>query len=642
MSFQRRVELFLFSVALFTFGWFNQGGGWNQNSRFAEVRAIVDGGELKLDNYFCYVRRGGKMLLRYPVINGDVTIRGKTSRLSWVGDNGDMTPVNGVEAPTGMDEAAIDDLGCSGDVSFANGHFHPNKPPGLSFVALPAYFILSHYERLMHRDPDSWWLMNVNAWLTSLFSVGLISAFGVVLAFRIALRLLPGAPSDPSHLWPAFWTAIAFGFGTLIFPFGTILFDHNVTAVFLMAAFYLLFPRRDANPAPLIIALAGLVAGMAAITNYIAAVPVAFLGLYLLATRRAGLPTAIRSALWYTLGILGPLLAICAYNKACYGSPFALSNAFQNPGFIEKGPVMLGMFNLPNPGIGLLLLFSPFRGIFYGAPILAIGVYGLCRMRRTLLAEMLLFIAIGLTFFVVNCSFFGWHAGFACGPRYLIPATSFLVLPCVYGFVKLPRLSGALLALSIAINFLFAATDAESPAGVGALAMTNDREMGWYSPLTEYALPLFIQGRAWPILNLLIAERLADEREQLTAAGEPPDQQQPLLQKYERDMRQSIVAGSDDPLELGSYVGPVSVNPTGVCEGGYYSLFEPGSPQARWNSFNVGEFWFPESRWSVVPVLALLGLLAAALAREAARAGVRRASVPVFTPELAAEEIALD
>jgi hypothetical protein len=350
----------------------------------------------------------------------------------------------------------------------------------------------------------------------------------------------------------------------------------------------------------------------------------------------------VKSALWFGLGLLGPLVAICAYNRACYGSPFALSNAFQNPGFIEKGPVMLGMFNLPNPVVALILLFSPFRGIFYGAPILAMGAYGMWRMRRTFPLEMWLFIAIGLTFFLVNCSFFGWHAGFSCGPRYLIPATSFLVLPCVYGFMKMPRLSGALLAISIAINFLFATTDAESPAGVGALAMTRDREMAWYSPLTEYALPLFIQGRAWPILNLLIAERVADYQEQLTAGGTPPELEVAMVRKYEQDMRQSIADGSDDPLELGSYAGPVSVNPTGVCEGGYYSLFDAGSPQARWNSFNVGEFWFPGSRWSVAPLLALVGLLGAGLAREAARAGVRRGGLPEFTPELAAEEIALD
>jgi hypothetical protein len=208
--------------------------------------------------------------------------------------------------------------------------------------------------------------------------------------------------------------------------------------------------------------------------------------------------------------------------------------------------------------------------------------------------------------------------------------------------MNLPRISGALLAISIGINFLFTATDAESPAGVGSLAMVDGREMCWYSPLTEYALPLFIQGRAWPILNMLINERVEDEREQFTADGMPPEKQQPRLAKYERDMRQSIVEGSDDPLDLGSYTGPVSVNPTGVCEGGYYSLFDAGSPQERWNSFNAGEFWFPESRWSVVPLLALVGLLGAGLAREAARAGMRRGELAEFGGELAAEEIVVD
>jgi len=634
MFLRRRIELFLFSVALITFAWFNQGGGWNQNARFAEVRAIVDGHEIAIDNYFSYQRSGGKALRRYPVVNGDVTIDGKTSRLCWVGDKGDLIPINGTEIPTNMDGVAVDDLACSGDVSFALGHFHPNKPPGLSFVAVPAYFILSHYERFMHRNPDTWWLMNVNAWLTSVFSVGLISAFGVVLAFRLALRLGGG------RTWQAFWTAITFGFGTLFFPFATILFDHNVTAIFLIGAFYMLFQREGARW----VALAGLLAGMAAITNYVAAVPVGLLGIYLLVTRwRSGWAEAARSALWYGLGLAGPFLAICFYNKICYGSPFALSNAFQNPGFIETGPVFLGMFRIPDPVVALILLFSPFRGVFYGSPILAMGVYGLWRMRRTFPAEMFLFIGIALTFFLVNSSFFGWHAGFACGPRYLIPATAILALPCVYGFMKLPRISAGLLALSIGINFMFSATDAESPAGVGALAMTADREMGWYSPLTEYALPLFFEGRAWPILNMLITERLEDRRQEMTAAGTPPEDQASELAKYEADMRQSIVEGSDDPLDLGSYTGPVSVNPTGVCEGGYYSLFEAGSPQARWNSFNVGEFWFPESRWSVFPLLALVGLLGAGLAREAARAGSRRAGeLAGLGTGMGAEEIAAE
>jgi hypothetical protein len=537
-----------------------------------------------------------------------------------------------------MDGVPIDDLTCSGDVSFARGHFHPNKPPGLSFVAVPAYFVISHFERLMHRNPDTWWLLNVNAWLTSVFSVGLISALGVVLAFRIALLLSGGAGRS---LWPAFWTAIAFAFGTLFFPFATLLFDHDVTAVFLLAAFYCLFQRSTAG----LLFLAGLFAGMAAITNYVAAVPVGFLGLYLLITRwrDARFSAALRAALWFGLGLLGPFVAICAYNRACYGSPFALSNAFQNPAFIEKGPSFLGMFGIPDPAVALILLISPFRGIFYGAPILAMGVYGLWKMRRAFRAEMWLFIGIAVTFYLVNCSFVGWHAGFACGPRYLIPATTFLALPCVYGFMALPRISGALLAVSIGINFLFAVTDAECPAGVGSLAMDADREMYLYSPLMEYAAPLFFENRAWPILDLLIAERLDDEKSEFAARNVKPEDQKPILAKLEADLRQSIAAGSDDPLDLGSYTGPVSVNPTGVCEGGYYSLFEAGSTQARWNSFNVGEFWFPESRWSVAPLFALVALLGLGLARESARsAATRRDPLPEFEDAIPVEEIATD
>src|SRR5262249_57538468 len=39
-------------LALFvTFAWFYQAGGWNQNSRFDLVRAIVDEGTLRIDDY---------------------------------------------------------------------------------------------------------------------------------------------------------------------------------------------------------------------------------------------------------------------------------------------------------------------------------------------------------------------------------------------------------------------------------------------------------------------------------------------------------------------------------------------------------------------------------------------------------------
>ena len=277
-----------------------------------------------------------------------------------------------------MDGVAIDDLACSGDVSFARGHFHPNKPPGLSFVAVPAYFVISHFERLMHRNPDTWWLLNVNAWLTSVFSVGLISAAGVVLAFRIALRLGGG------RTWPAFWTAIAFGFGTLFFPFATLLFDHDVTAIFLVAAFYLLFQRERARAGSLSRGCWRAWRRLPITSPRCRRRCWAFTCSRRAGAARAG-PRPLRSALWYGAGAGRAAGGHLRVQSGLLRLAFRLEQRVSKSRLSsEKGLSFLGMFGVPDPAVALILLISPFRGIFYGAPILAMGVYGLWRMRRGL------------------------------------------------------------------------------------------------------------------------------------------------------------------------------------------------------------------------------------------------------------------
>ena len=41
---------------------------------------------------------------------------------------------------------------------------------------MPAYFLLFHAERRLGFDPDDWWVLTVNAWLTTAFSVALLAA----------------------------------------------------------------------------------------------------------------------------------------------------------------------------------------------------------------------------------------------------------------------------------------------------------------------------------------------------------------------------------------------------------------------------------------------------------------------------------
>ena len=44
----RRIERAIFCGFLATYAYFHQGGGWNQNGRFAQARAIAEEGRLSL------------------------------------------------------------------------------------------------------------------------------------------------------------------------------------------------------------------------------------------------------------------------------------------------------------------------------------------------------------------------------------------------------------------------------------------------------------------------------------------------------------------------------------------------------------------------------------------------------------------
>src|SRR3954447_10153177 len=83
-----RCELLLFLATFFAFAYFNQGGGWNQNARFAEVRAMVEEGRFAIDNFLVYqLDDSGQDVVRLPLTKGEYEWEGKRNRLCWV----DMT-----------------------------------------------------------------------------------------------------------------------------------------------------------------------------------------------------------------------------------------------------------------------------------------------------------------------------------------------------------------------------------------------------------------------------------------------------------------------------------------------------------------------------------------------------------------------
>ncbi len=186
MSRHQRIELLLFIACFFAFAYFNQGGGWNQNARFAEVRAMVEEGRFAIDDFLVYEHDpNGDDLLRIPVENAEYSLLGKRFRLCWVDMEWTLFPVGDRPLGEGVEKANMVEGCSSGDIGYVpwTGHFHPNKPPGTSFLALPGYWVIWHVERWLGINPDRWWTLDLNAWLTSVCSVALSQARSVACSF---------------------------------------------------------------------------------------------------------------------------------------------------------------------------------------------------------------------------------------------------------------------------------------------------------------------------------------------------------------------------------------------------------------------------------------------------------------------------
>ncbi len=507
----RRVEWLVFATLFVTYAYFFQGGGWNQNSRFAQVRAIVEQGRLSINDYLVY------RLERQP--DGRHAMR--------------RLPV-----PPGTPLGEIHPLGSSGDVAKyePQDKFYPIKPPGAVLVAVPSYFLAWHIEGLAGVDTDDWWVVTLNAWLATVLSVGLVGAFGGVLLYRLSRRLFPDLGR-----WTAVAAALTSGLGTLMLPFSTAMFDHVTAAVLLLACFsFLVRVRGPATPAgrpELWLLAAGAAAGCSVVTNYSAAIMVAVLGVYALV---AGGPRRIG---WFVLGGLPAVLLLGWYHASCFGSPFTLANAYQNEMFSDRG-LVLGVFGWPAPDVMVKLLFGPRRGLFFHSPVLLLGLAGLALMARDRRwKELWVILGSFVGLWLLNSAFNYWHAGWTIGPRFMIPALPFLALALTPVFSRVPKLTAVFAVLSVLILLTATAVDAQPPPVFS-------------SPMTQYILPL-MAGKTVSIENLRID-------------------------------------------------GPVSAGVVGMYESWYYARFPRGSPQVQWHAFNVGEFLWPGSRLSLLPLALLL------------------------------------
>jgi hypothetical protein len=363
-------------VLLFlTYAYFLAAPSWNENSRFALTRSLVERHRVDIDPY------------QYET--GD--------RSSW------------------------------------QGHAYSDKAPGASLLAVPAYAAYHLLLRARHQplpasapaagEGTRTERILVNApfrralYLCNLTTNALAGAFLGGLFF-LALCRLGAAPRL------AFSATLALAVGSLIFPYATMFYGHVLAAAFLFGAFHLLGP--GAGPRQLV--AGGVLAGLAVLTEFPTAPAALLLIGYGVWCRRQW-----RTLPWIAAGAAGPLLLLVAYQLAAFGSVWRTGYAVvSRPEFAEGMSHGLLGIGLPRPSVLAALLFGRARGLLYTAPVLLLGFVGLARRLTGAppgqRAQPRIAAGIVLYFLLLGAGYYMWWGGSAFGPRHVIPCLPFLCL----------------------------------------------------------------------------------------------------------------------------------------------------------------------------------------------------------------------
>jgi hypothetical protein len=190
-------------------------------------------------------------------------------------------------------------------------------------------------------------------------------------------------------------------------------------------------------------------------------------------------------------------------------------------------------------------------------------------------------------------------------------AVFFVLTIAAIVLLPLRQTAMVLLALSIGQHLLLVATDAQNALAVGGHARIDDahRKDDFFCDLVlDYAGPLFFTGKDGPVLRQLAAIEVEELDAKLEVEEPNEDARRAQVEQHRREIDEAIERGAPKPFILAAIRGPVSVNPVGVYDGLLgFGIFPMGSMQSNWASFNLGEFIFPLSRWSLLPLLLVSG-----------------------------------
>jgi len=285
----------------------------------------------------------------------------------------------------------------TGDKAYFEGHYYPVGSIGPSLLALPAYLVLKpilalpplarrldRSEAAIRAEPippggqrNATPRERLAMLVMTLVAVSLPSAVLGVVVYRLARRLVP-RDTD------ALAVALIYGLATVAFPYSKAMFQHQVSAFGAFVGFYLLWRVAREEAALWRLWVAGVLFGLATISEY----PVApfLLLLVLWAWRELPRPGVLHRVAWGALP-LGLLFA--AYNWVIFHTPFPAGyryhveyHAVYEQGFMGfTGPTWAALYGIT---------VSPYRGLFFLSPVLLLSLPGLLLLWRDRVGRVVL------------------------------------------------------------------------------------------------------------------------------------------------------------------------------------------------------------------------------------------------------------
>ncbi|MBC8072278.1 MAG: hypothetical protein IAG13_28410 [Deltaproteobacteria bacterium] len=467
----RRAVWTLALVLLGTYAYFVPAPAWNQNSRFALTRALVERGSTIID----------------------------------------------------------DDHETTGDKSFKDGHFYCDKAPGASVLAAVPYAIVHGISRVLGAEPPGVSVIpldprdlvagraptpaerlpgdrlhynrshRLGLYLAGVFSVGVLSVLGS-LALWLLVRRAGCSVATASAC------TLTYALATPALPYSTALYGHQLCGALLLIAFVgAAVPARGRFDRTIAIVV-GLAAGLAVATEYTAVVPAALVaGLCVV---RHGL----RASLPIALGALPSVVLLAAYHTAAFGHPLATGYDYVwLPEFAEGMRVRYGI-GRPSAQVLLAIGFGSYRGLFYLAPICLLALWGLLRelWRPTLVGRDAIAIAVACCawFVLLNAGYYMWDGGAAIGPRHVVPMLGLLALGLPVARTIVPGAFAVIAFVSAAQMLLATAAMPEAPQFGDplwefALGHVLGRAAATDAIASNLGLLLGLPG-AWSLLPLLV------------------------------------------------------------------------------------------------------------------------------------------